>query len=189
MLCRKTDLLNSKSRRKATCGEGKNIGKNISGNKTPSAEQGQCGTLWVTPFPIPPEPSQAERRFAGIVFPCDRSSKRLPLEADPSRGPGWAGRGGSWREPTPIKRDQCDKCHICGDLKPSGPAQLTGILKLPLLRGQNSISSRSLFWQARQYLMAQDAFPAPVGHGESRSACSHRHPTGIFGSFKAEPAA
>lgn len=130
------------------------------------------------------EPSQAVRICRNSLSPCDGSYLWLPLEADPSRGPGLAGRGGSWREPTPIKRDKCDKCHICSDLKPSGPAQLTGILKLPRLRSQNSISSLSLFWQERHYLMAHGRIPDPVGHGEPAPRAATGIPLGFLGALK-----
>lgn len=76
-------------------------------------------------------------------------------------GVGWRGKAAGER-PTTIK---CDKCHICkscgNDLKLSGTAQLSIILKLLLLPGQISISSLSLFWQDLDYLMPRRCILSP----------------------------
>lgn len=104
-------------------------------------------------------------------------------------GVGWRGKAAGGR-PTTIK---CDKCHICkscgNDLKLSGTAQLSIILKLLLLLGQISISSLSLFWQDLDYLMPRRCILSPRrswGAGAAALSCTATGiREGFFGSFKA----
>lgn len=104
-------------------------------------------------------------------------------------GVGWRGKAAGGR-PTTIK---CDKCHICkscgNDLKLSGTAQLSIILKLLLLLGQISISSLSLFWQDLDYLMPRRCILSPRRSWGAGAAVLSCMATGIregfFGSFKA----
>lgn len=95
----------------------------------------------------------------------------------------WWGKAAGER-PTTIK---CDKCHICesrsDDLKLSGTAQLSVILKLLLLLGQISISSLSLFWQDLDYLMPRRCILSPCRSWGAELLCSlysHRHLRGLF---------